>query len=54
MTKTKKKKYEKPQVRKVDLDGKTSVLGFCKTSGYSGPLITNSCTLVGSCSQPGS
>jgi len=53
MTKTKKKKYEKPEVKRVDLDGRTSVLGFCKTTGIRGPAMNN-CKLVGSCSAIGS
>jgi len=53
MTKTKKKKYEKPQLRRVNLDGRTSVLGFCKTSGGRGPLTAN-CKVVSSCSALGS
>ena len=53
MTKTKKKKYEKPEVKRVDLDGRTSVLGFCKTPSIRGPLVAN-CKVVSSCSTLGS
>jgi hypothetical protein len=53
MAKTEKKKYEKPEVKRVDLDGRTSVLGFCKTSGVRGPL-TNDCKVISSCSALGS
>ena len=53
MTKTKKKKYEKPQVRRVALDVRTSILGFCKTTGGRGPRTLN-CKVVNDCSQIGS
>jgi hypothetical protein len=53
MSKTEKKKYEKPEMKRVDLDGRTSVLGFCKTSGARGPLVAN-CKVVGSCRALGS
>ena len=53
MTKTKKKKYEKPEMKRVDLDGRTSVLGFCKISGVRGPLVA-SCKVLSSCSTIGS
>jgi hypothetical protein len=53
MSKNEKKKYEKPEVKRVDLDGRTSVLGFCKTTGTYGPATTN-CKVVGSCSSLGS
>jgi hypothetical protein len=32
----KKKKYVKPEVKKISLDAKCAVLGFCKTSGSEG------------------
>jgi len=32
-----KKRYEKPRLRKVKLDAKCAVLGFCKTTGKIGP-----------------
>ncbi len=32
----KKKKYVKPEVKKISLDAKCAVLGFCKTSGQRG------------------
>jgi len=41
-----KKKYEKPTVRKIRLDAKTAVLGFCKGPSILGP------SGVG-CGQPG-
>jgi len=33
----KKKKYEKPKVTRINLDAKCAVLGFCKTTGSTGP-----------------
>jgi hypothetical protein len=53
MTKNEKKQYEKPEVKRVDLDGRTSVLGFCKTPNVRGPLVAN-CKVVGSCNALGS
>jgi hypothetical protein len=32
-----KKPYEKPRLKKVKLDGKCAVLGFCKTTAKIGP-----------------
>jgi hypothetical protein len=40
MTKHKKKKYHKPMVKKIKLDAKTAVLGYCKNSGQGGPSGT--------------
>jgi hypothetical protein len=37
MEEKQKKKYEKPTVRKIKLDAKTAVLGFCKNTGFIGP-----------------
>jgi len=54
MTKTKKKKYEKPQVRKVNLDGRTSVLGFCKTQGTRNPGWNNCRVGINACREQGS
>ncbi len=36
-----KKKYEKPNVKKIHLDAKCAVLGFCKTTGTIGPRGSN-------------
>ena len=36
MEKRVKKKYEKPRVRKIKLDARCAVLGFCKTTGNLG------------------
>ncbi len=33
----KKQKYVKPEVKKINLDAKCAVLGFCKLSGSHGP-----------------
>ncbi len=48
-----KKKYVKPTVRKVKLDAKTAVLGFCKTGGVFGPQGIG-CGLPAPCGAPGS
>jgi hypothetical protein len=32
-----KKKYVKPEIKKIRLDAKTAVLAVCKTSGIGGP-----------------
>jgi len=39
------KPYEKPQLRAIALRPEEAVLGFCKTSGFSGPAS-------GSCAVP--
>jgi hypothetical protein len=33
MEKNKRKKYDKPKLKRVNLDAKCAVLGFCKTTG---------------------
>ena len=56
MDETKKKKYEKPEAKRIHLDAKTAVLGFCKTTGSLGPLADN-CGVGGGwgpCSSEGS
>jgi hypothetical protein len=53
MTKTEKKKYEKPLMRRVSLDGKCAVLGFCKSTTVVGPLKPN-CNFGTRCSNVGS
>ena len=40
-----KKRYEKPRLKKVQLDTKCAVLGFCKVQGKIGPG-RNNCTLA--------
>jgi hypothetical protein len=37
MGKSGKKRYEKPTLKKVKLDPKCAVLGFCKTTNMIGP-----------------
>jgi len=53
MINTKKKKYEKPEVKRINLDGRTSVLGFCKIPSVRGPATAN-CKVVSSCNAIGS
>ena len=54
----KKKKYSKPDIKKIRLDAKTAVLGFCKTdSSTGGPHPVFGCGGPGGthpCSAPGS
>ena len=49
-----KKKYEKPTVRKIKLDAKTAVLGFCKTLSIVGPSGMGCGQPGPGCSSPGS
>jgi len=37
MVQSGKKRYEKPSLKKVKLDAKTAVLGFCKVANKIGP-----------------
>ncbi len=54
MEEQQKKKYVKPTVRKIKLDAKTAVLGFCKHHSFLGPSGTG-CGLPGPpCQAPGS
>ena len=55
MPKEKKKKYRKPEIKKIHLDAKAAVLGFCKTTTSDGPhplygcqTPTPPCTPIGS------
>ena len=48
-----KKKYEKPRVTQYPLRPEEAVLGFCKTSGGTGPGPSN-CMDVGPCQSLGS
>jgi hypothetical protein len=48
-----KKKYEKPILTKIRLDAKCAVLGFCKTSGKTGPGVPG-CNPGVPCSGDGS
>lgn len=52
----KKKEYAKPDIKKIKLDAKTAVLGFCKTADNEGPHPIFGCSGAGSnpCSAPGS
>jgi nitroimidazol reductase NimA-like FMN-containing flavoprotein (pyridoxamine 5'-phosphate oxidase superfamily) len=52
----KKKKYSKPDIKKIRLDAKTAVLGFCKTGSDAGPSAFGCSGLGGAdpCSAPGS
>ena len=40
-----KKKYAKPEIKKIKLDAKTAVLSVCKTAGHFGPG-TGTCETV--------
>ena len=53
MEKKMKKRYEKPKVTKINLDAKTAVLVFCKTSGSVGPGWSD-CNAPTYCSSQGS
>lgn len=50
---TGRKRYKKPEIRKVPLRPQESVLGFCKNSQTQGPRI-GTCTRPGSCLIEGS
>jgi hypothetical protein len=53
----KKKKYRKPEIKKISLDAKTAVLGFCKTDANAGRHPHFGCGGPGGshpCSAPGS
>lgn len=52
-TANKKKQYEKPVVTRFPLRPEEAVLGFCKSSGNSGPSGAN-CSSLGACRTPGS
>jgi len=49
----KKKRYIKPEIRKIPLRPMETVLGFCKTSQSQGPRI-GTCTRPGMCLIEGS
>jgi len=49
-----KKQYEKPMLKKVKLDAKCAVLGFCKTTGKIGPGRSNCGVPVPRCFAAGS
>jgi hypothetical protein len=53
----KKKEYSKPAIKKIKLDAKTAVLGFCKVDAAGGPHPIAGCSGPGGafpCSAPGS
>jgi hypothetical protein len=52
MEKNRKKKYDKPKLKRVNLDAKCAVLGFCKTS--SGVSIALPACSVDVCQDQGS
>jgi hypothetical protein len=52
-TERRKKVYEPPKLRRVELRPEEAVLGNCKVSGVSGPGNAGTCTLVTSCSTVG-
>ena len=54
MTENKKKKYRKPEVKKIKLDAKTAVLGFCKNTGQGGPSGTGCGLPFPACHSDGS
>jgi hypothetical protein len=49
-----KKRYEKPMLKKVKLDAKCAVLGFCKTTNKLGPGRANCGVPVPLCFAAGS
>lgn len=49
-----KKRYEKPAVSRFALRAEEAVLGFCKSTGASGPGPGGDCQNVGFCHTPGS
>jgi hypothetical protein len=49
-----KKPYEKPRLNKVNLDGKCSVLGFCKTTSGRGPYLAKCVYPIPNCKSAGS
>ena len=38
--KNNKQPYEKPKITRIELDSKCAVLGFCQSSGQSGPVVS--------------
>ena len=53
MPENKKKKYRKPEIKRIKLDAKTAVLGFCKSANNVGPGVPN-CAMPVPCSSQGS
>ena len=54
MERNKKKKYKKPKVTRINLDARTAVLGFCRTTGSFGPAVPNCGQGMAPCSSVGS
>lgn len=56
MTEIAKKKYQRPEVKRVSLDARTSVLGACKTgtAGNPGKNTSNCKVFAAPCSALGS
>ena len=54
MERNKKKKYKKPKVTRINLDARTAVLGFCRTTGSFGPFAVNCGVGMAPCSSTGS
>ena len=48
------KRYEKPRLKKVQLDAKCAVLGFCKVTGKIGPGRMNCALGTAKCFAAGS
>ena len=47
------KRYAKPEMKKVDLTPDEAVLGACKNGGHSGP-VQPTCNFPSACSSTGS
>jgi len=48
-----KKPYARPELKKITLTPEEAVLGFCKTTGKTGPVASN-CKPAGNCQGLGS
>ena len=50
-----KQKYETPRIKRIELDAKCAVLGFCQNVGQGGPVVVG-CTdgMGGNCVDIGS
>ena len=53
MPEEKNKKYAKPEIKKINLDAKIAVLGFCQIGSSSGPHPVGGCS-TGPCKAVGS
>jgi hypothetical protein len=54
LVKKRKKEYKQPEVKRVSLDAKCAVLGFCKNSGGAGPEPPACGGPIPPCAGPGS